>query len=517
MVSLANKSNVLGLLNVKYIRLRYKIALAFTLIMAIGLVLGGSLAYTVYEFEIGMQQLAQDYGFVGSARYQSMIELVETTRTVAIVVAAALLVLTLLLARYFIRRVAIPIGELARSFAVFAEGDIRKDVPMYDTGDEVGILAGACNLMVHNFRDIIGKVANSAEQVAATSQELSASSMTSLNKAQNITETIEEMAKGAFEQTRDAAETQSSMGQLSSAIDQIASGAHDQAQSVDETHSVALEMTEAVKLVNQTIDSLTASANETLNAAAKGGAAVERAIQGMARIRDTVLAAAERVRELGHHSSQIGEILSVIDDISAQTDLLALNAAIEAARAGEAGKGFAVVADEVRRLAERSSNATREIAEIIKNIQEGTNTVVSAMEAGTHEVQEGSDLAAAAGDALNEILRTVEQTNRHFREITNAAERMEEAAGKVVAAIENIASITEENTAATEEMAASSSQVVEAIGKIAAVSEKSSEMAEKVWEASQALQNSMKEMSDSAQKLAGMAQELQQLIARFSL
>lgn len=515
-MSLENRGT-LGFLNIKYIRLRYKIALAFSVVMLVGLILGGVLGYTVYEFVGGMERFAQDYGFAGTAQYELLIALFEKVRAISVAAIVVVLGLTFLLARYFILRVAIPIGELARAFAVFAEGNINKDVPVYDTGDEVGILAGACNTMVQNFRSIIGQVTSSAEQVAATSQQLSASSSESFEGARRITETIEDMAKGAFEQTRDAAETQASMEQLSSAIDQIASGAHDQAQSVDETHSLAMEMSQAVDQVNRITDSLMSSSSDTLNAAAKGGAAVERAIQGMDRIRDTVLTAAERVRELGQHSSQIDEILSVIDDISAQTDLLALNAAIEAARAGEAGKGFAVVADEVRRLAERSSNATREIAEIIKNIQEGTSTVVSAMEAGTHEVQEGSDLAAAAGDALNEILQTVEHTNSQFTEIVEATKRMENAAARVVAAIENIASITEENTAATEEMAASSSQVVEAIGKITAVSERSSDMAEKVWEAAQTLQESMKEMSGSAQNLATMAQELQQIIARFTL
>lgn len=516
MVALAKKG-VIGLQQIRYIRLRYKISLAFAAIMLLGVALSGVLAYAAVSYLRGIEDLAETYGFVGSSRYQELIELRDLMYYVAPAILIVILLLTFVLARYFVLRVAIPIGELARSFAVFAEGDIRKDVPTFDTGDEVGILAGACNTMVHNFRDIIGRVTGSAEQVAATSQQLSANSAQSLEGAKGITEIIEEMAKGTFEQTRDAGETQASMGQLSSAIDQIASGAHDQAQSVDETHSLAMEMTEAIGEVSKVMDSLNQSADATMNAASKGGAAVERAIEGMARIRQTVLAAAERVRELGQHSSQIGEILSVIDDISAQTDLLALNAAIEAARAGEAGKGFAVVADEVRRLAERSSTATKEIAEIIKNIQEGTSTVVSAMEAGTHEVQEGSNLTAAAGDALKEILETVEMTNRQLTQIVGAASRMESAAAKVVASIENIASITEENTAATEEMAASSSQVVEAIGKITAVSEKSAEMAERVWEASQQMQDSMKEMSESAANLAAMAQELQQLIARFSL
>lgn len=511
------KKSVIGIFNIRTIRLRFKIALSFTVITLFALALGGATSYTILVLVEGLGDLARDYGFSGSGRYQEMIELFELTRYIVAVIAAFIVLLTILLARYFVLRVAIPIGELSRSFAVFAEGDIRKDVPNYDTGDEVGVLARACNTMVHNFRDIIGRVAESAEQVAATSQQLSANSTGSFQGAQNITETIEEMAKGTFEQTRDAAETQSSMQQLSSAIDQIASGAHDQAQSVDETHNLANDMARAVGEVTAAMDSLMQTANATTEAASKGGAAVERAIQGMERIRETVLNAAERVRELGMHSSQIGEILSVIDDISAQTDLLALNAAIEAARAGEFGKGFAVVADEVRRLAERSSNATKEIAEIIRNIQEGTDTVVTAMEAGTREVQEGSNLTAAAGDALKEILDTVDLTNRGFQQIADAAKRMETAAGKVVAAIENIASITEENTSATEEMAASSSQVVEAISKITAVSEKSAEMADKVWEAAQEMQNSMREMSESAQNLAAMAQELQQLIARFSL
>ncbi len=513
---MANKG-VMGIFSIRTMRLRYKIALSFALITLFALAAGGAISYAMLMMVEGLGDLARDFGFSGSGRYQALIELFDVVRYIAVGAAAVIVLLTVLLVRYFVLRVAIPIGELSRSFAVFAEGDIRKDVPNYDTGDEVGVLAGACNTMVHNFRDIIGRVAESAEQVAATSQQLSANSMGSFQGAQNITETIEDMAKGAFEQTRDAAETKSSMEQLSSAIDQIASGAHDQAQSVDETHNLANDMSRAVEEVTAAMDGLMHTADATTEAASKGGAAVERAIQGMLRIRDTVLNAAERVKELGTHSSQIGEILSVIDDISAQTDLLALNAAIEAARAGEYGKGFAVVADEVRRLAERSSNATREIAEIIRNIQEGTDTVVAAMEAGTREVQEGSNLTAAAGDALKEILDTVDLTNRGFQKIADAAKRMESAAGRVVAAIENIASITEENTAATEEMAASSSQVVEAISKITAVSEKSSEMADKVWEATQEMQNSMKEMSESAQNLASMAQELQQLIARFSL
>ncbi|WP_242653761.1 methyl-accepting chemotaxis protein [Thermincola potens] len=120
--------------------------------------------------------------------------------------------------------------------------------------------------------------------------------------------------------------------------------------------------------------------------ATNGGQAVERTVKGMLQVKDAVFETARKINELGEQSQKIGEIIQVIDDIAEQTNLLALNAAIEAARAGEHGKGFAVVADEVRKLAERSSKATKEIADLITNIQKGTKVAVESMQVGTREV-----------------------------------------------------------------------------------------------------------------------------------
>ena len=138
-------------------------------------------------------------------------------------------------------------------------------------------------------------------------------------------------------------------------------------------------------------------------------------IEGMDTIREQIQETSKRIKRLGESSQQIGEIVELIDDIADQTNILALNAAMQAAMAGEAGRGFAVVADEVQRLAERSSNATRQIETLVKTIQADTNEAVSSMENSTTEVVNGAKLAEGAGDALKEI----ENVSSYIADITH--------------------------------------------------------------------------------------------------
>jgi methyl-accepting chemotaxis protein len=237
----------------------------------------------------------------------------------------------------------------------------------------------------------------------------------------------------------------------------------------------------------------------------------------MAEIQAVVETATSKVNELGKLGERIGQVVETIDDIAEQTNLLALNAAIEAARAGEHGKGFAVVAEEVRKLAERSSRETKQIGELIAQVQSGTRDAVDAMGAGSAKVEQGSVKADQAGAALRAIMDAVERTVRQVTEIAAAAEQMSAAARTVTDGMQSISAVVEQNTAATEQMAAQSGQVATAIQSIAAVSEEQSASTEEVSASAEEMSAQIEEMSAQAQELAATADQLKGLVARFKL
>src|SRR6266566_4965424 len=158
-----------------------------------------------------------------------------------------------------------------------------------------------------------------------------------------------------------------------------------------------------------------------------------------------LISTVQKMEELGKSSDQIARIIAVIDDIADQTNLLALNAAIEAARAGEQGRGFAVVADEVRKLAERTTTATKEIAGMIKNIQQETKTAVTAMETGTKQVEEGVKSTIQAGGSLKEIIHMAEQVGEMVMQIATAAMEQSSASEEVNQNMEKIAKLVKES------------------------------------------------------------------------
>ena len=188
---------------------------------------------------------------------------------------------------------------------------------------------------------------------------------------------------------------------------------------------------------------------------------MENTIHGMNDIREKIQETSKRIKRLGESSQEIGEIVELISDITEQTNVLALNAAIQAASAGEAGRGFTVVAEEVQRLAERSGEATKQIAAIVKTIQTDTHDAVAAMEVATRDVVEGAKLSDAAGQALTEIGNVSTEAARLIEQISSDTQIQASSAGKVAGTMQEILAVTEQTTIGTQQTAVSIGQLAD--------------------------------------------------------
>jgi twitching motility protein PilJ len=267
--------------------------------------------------------------------------------------------------------------------------------------------------------------------------------------ADSINYTIDNLRDLVTDINNASAQVSQATGQASITSVSLLSASATQSQQIQETTEAVTSMTRSILEVSSNASQAADVANRSLLAANQGAKAVQNTIVGMNGIREQIQETSKRIKRLGESSQEISEIVDLITDITEQTNILALNAAIQAASAGEAGRGFTVVAEEVQRLAERSSEATKQISSIVKTIQTDTHSAVAAMEKSTEGVVEGAQLSDAAGSALKEIETVTTNLARLIQSISVATDGQTQAASMVTKNMQKIQEITTQTTDGT--------------------------------------------------------------------
>jgi len=317
--------------------------------------------------------------------------------------------------------------QLLDEIADLAEGDLTIHASV--TENFTGAIADSINFAIDQMRGLVSNINDLSVQVAKAASETQS--------------TASNLASAAENQAREIGAASQAINEMAVSIDHVSSNAAESAAVADR----------AVEIAN------------------KGSDVVQDTITGMDTIRGQIQETSKRIKRLGESSQEIGDIVSLINDIADQTNILSLNAAIQASMAGDAGRGFAVVADEVQRLAERSSAATKQIAALVKTIQTDTNEAVISMEQTTTEVVNGAKRAQDAGVALEEIENVSTSLAELIQNISNAARQQAASAGHISNTMNVIQDITAQTVSATDQTASS-------IGKLAGMANQMRESVE---------------------------------------
>jgi methyl-accepting chemotaxis protein len=377
---------------------------------------------------------------------------INSLRFFIIIVALICVAVAAVLVYLFSRSIAKPLKHLSEVAASISSGDLSKDVHISHSGDEIEKLSVDFSNMLGNLRGLITDVSMMSESVAASSEEMLASSEEVSNVSVQIASAINELASGATEQA-----VTSENGNLK--ITNVVEG----------LNKIAIDMTESEELTEKAIETVAA-----------GKKSVNYQAEKMTENKLVSEEVANAVSELSHKSREIGEILSVIQSISEQTNLLSLNAAIEAARAGEQGKGFAVVAEEIRKLADQSGKSVNRINSIIKEVQTGVQHAVSEITKVKTVVLEQESALSETVHAFENIAEVVTYINANIKKVAGVSSELDSKAKEAGELIGEIAAICQETASGTEEAAASAQEQTSVIHQIAGASDNLSKLAVKL-------------------------------------
>lgn len=382
----------------------------------------------------------------------------NTFLTSSLLIIVPSIIIIVLLQAFYLRKSAAPLNDLTNGITEIQQGNFDIHLPTRE--DDLGQINEAFNKMALHLKTMLGKVQQTSSTVLESSGLLTNITAEFKEKFTNVSNNIDQMTDGIQTQEYAIVESANAMEQISTEIELIANSTQD------------------INMVS----------NEMEEYSQRGYTSMQQVVQQMDVINAVVKEANHIIITLENRSKEISSILDVITDISDQTNLLALNAAIEAARAGEHGKGFTVVAEEVRKLAEESSQSTKEIAKIIEEIQTETKRAVSSMNMGAEQVDKGTKIAKTTGEIFDTIKQYTSKINEQIDSIASGAQEISAGTEEVTASVKDLKTVAQKNTNLNMEIDQNTKEQL----------------------------HSVNQLSDAAVELNNLAEELQALISKFN-
>ncbi|MCR8633766.1 MULTISPECIES: methyl-accepting chemotaxis protein [Paenibacillus] len=391
-----------------------------------------------------------NFNHQGATRAEEEGQAVYRNSIIQISAMIVIAILFIVLIAYAVTRIiSRPILKVAQSLEMISHGNLTAETIHIKSKDEIGMLVGAVNRVSSSLKDSVLQMQDASNQVAASAQQLTASSEQNSMAAQHVAESVQEVASGSENQASSAMECSRAMDEMAIGIQRIA-----------ETTSEVSELSD-----------------EAARHAEQGTTVMRTASSKIQAVSSTVEKAGEIIKKLEDHSQDIGRISQLIGDIANQTNLLSLNAAIEAARAGENGRGFAVVADEIRKLATQTADSIQEINGVINGIQLNTAQAVETMNEGLSEVNGGLHAVGRAEETFGLIVKSTEEVSRKIQEAAAAAQQMSASSEEVAATVTSMGQIAQQSAglaqtvaATTEEQLASTQEITASAGMLSGVS-----------------------------------------------